>query len=438
MKKATLTFLVCWLGAFSPAVLAGDNRPFDRAQRAMQQKDYKAAITLCLGMLEQAPGDYDVNFLLAQAYSRSGDRERAMAVLGKMETQFPKNSDVIIFVARIHAWKGHYGEAMARYQEVLEFAPGNEEALVGTADIAARQKNHARAFSILQQVIERNPGNADAYYHLGLVHQWEGNTGKAKENFEKAAALDPGNEDYRVILTRASPRLQRKDEIRYGHEVEDWSDGRRDFQNDRLALHLELPRQAGVLILRYQQTHRFGETDRQFGLEAYPRLWRKAYGRFDLGFAPKSDVYPRLSYLAEVYQGLFAAAEASLGVWRMNFPDRPVTAALGSLGYYLGNYYPYVRANYCRENGNTSISWVLNVRRYFSAENFIYAGYGSGTRLLDDLTIQDLLPDRSDIYLAGVTWYVFDKIRIEFHFSRIRGNSLSRTTFQLSTGYRWR
>jgi YaiO family outer membrane protein len=438
MKKKTILSLVLVVGLSFPSFLSGDNRPFDRAQRALKTGDYRDAITICLGELELRPADYDVNFLLSQAYARSGDRDKAMAQLTKMDALFPKNADVVLFVARIHTWKGEYAKALARYREVLDFAPANEEALIGTADVAARQRDYARALPILQQVLERNPRSADAYYHLGLLNQWQGNTGKARESFEKAVALAPGNEDYRVFLTRATPRLQKKFEIRYGHEVENWSDGRADFQNDRLALHLDLPRDAGVLILKYDQTHRFNETDRQIGVESYPRLWPKAYGRFELSFAPKSDFYPRLSYLAEIYQGFLSAAEASLGIWRLNFPDRPVTVFLGSLGYYLGNYYPYVRLNYASENGNSSFSAVFNFRRYFSRENYLYVGYGRGTRLLEDLTVQDLLAERSDIFLAGVTWYVFDKVRIEFNFSAISGSSLSWKTLQFTAGYRWR
>jgi len=438
MKKAVLVILALLVGISAPALFAGDNRPFDRAQRALQLKDYKSAITICLSELELRPADYDVHFLLAQAYSRSGDRAKALAVLVKMEALFPKNSDVILFVARIHTWKGQYAEALARYREVLEFAPDNEEALVGTADVAARQRDYARSLPILQQVLEKNPRNADAYYHLGLLYQWQGNRGQARENFEKAVALAPGNEDYSVFLTSSTPRLQKKYEIRYGHEVENWNDGRPDFQNDRLALHLDLPRDAGVLIFKYNQTHRFGETDRQVGVETYPRLWKKAYGRFELDYGTRALSFPRWSYLGEVYQGFLSAAEASFGVWGLKFPGKQVTVWLGSLGYYLGSYYPYVRMNSSNDAGNHQFSWILNVRRYFSDENFIYAGYGQGSLLIDNPTASDLLAGRGRIYLAGVTWYVFKKIRIEAHLSRTVENSLARTVFQITAGYRWR
>lgn len=438
MKKLNATLLALFIGISAHAIYAGDNRPFDRAQRALRESDYKSAITICLGELEQRPADYDVNFLLAQAYSRSGDRDKAMAVLAKMDGLFPRNSDVVLFVARIHTWRGQYAEAMARYREVLEFAPDNEEALVGTADLAGRQRDYARAHSILREVLEKDPANADAYYHLGLVCQWQGNNGQARRNFEKAAALAPGNEDYRVVMTRAAPRLRKKDEIRYGHEVESWNDGRTDFQNDRLAFHLDLPRDSGALILKYNQTRRFGETDGQFGLESYPRLWTKAYGRFELDYGMQAVSFPRWSYLGEVYQGFLSAAEASFGVWGLRFPGRKVTVWLGSLGYYLGSFYPYLRLNSSDDAGNRRFSWVLNVRRYFSDENFVYAGYGQGALLIDNPTATDLLAGRGRIYLAGVTWYFFKKVRLEAHLSRTTESSLARSTFQVTAGYRWR
>jgi YaiO family outer membrane protein len=438
MRKTVFFCLVLMLVLSPLGLAAGDNRPFDRAQRAMKLKDYRDAIAICLALLERTPGDYDVNFLLAQAYARSGQRDKAMALLTKMDSLFPRNSDVLLFLARIHTWKGEYAKARARYQEVLEFAPGNEGALVGTADVAARQRNFAGAREILRSVLEKNPRNADAYFHLGLLDQWQGNRGQARENFEKAVALAPENEDYRAFLAQSAPRLQKTFELRYQHEVEAFNDGRADFQDNRLALQLDLPKNAGVLILKYNQTYRFGATDHQFGLEAYPRLWSKAYGHFELDYGTPAVAFPRLSYLAEVYQGFLSAAEASVGAWRMNFPGRAVTVALGSLGYYLGNYYPYVRLNYSRDQGRYSFSWTLNARRYFSAENYVYLGYGEGSLLFESPTLQDLFANRGRIYLAGAVWYVARKVRLELHFTHASEQGLVRNTFVLSTGYRWR
>ncbi len=122
MRKRILVVLTIFAAVAAFPLFAGDNRPFDRAQRALKLKDYRSAIAICLGLLDSAPADYDVNFLLAQAYSRSGERGEAMARLEKMDALFPKNSDVLLFMARIHTWNGDYDKATARYREVLEFA----------------------------------------------------------------------------------------------------------------------------------------------------------------------------------------------------------------------------------------------------------------------------------------------------------------------------
>jgi YaiO family outer membrane protein len=437
MKRTTAIALALLVG-ISQLWAADDNRPYDRAQRALQQKDYAATITICLDLLESAPANYDVNFLLVQAYSRSGERDKALSRLERMNALFPRNGDVLLFMARLLTWKGRYADALARYREVLGFDPANEGALVGTADIAARRGDFAEARTILQKVLARDPRNADAYFHLGLVEQWQGNRGRAREDFEKAAALDPANDDYKIFLTSSTPRLEPRLEVRYGHEVDDWSDGRADFQDDQVAVLFGLPGDTGVMALKYNQTHRYAETDRQFEAEAYPRLWTKAYARIDLSYSPEAVYYPRLSALIEIYQGILSAAEVSVGVWHMSFVDRPMTLVLGSVGYYLGNYYPYVRLNYGSENGNATFSWVLNLRRYFSTDNFISVGYGHGTRLLEDLTIQDLLPTPGNIYAAGVTWYIFRNVRLEFQFSRTSDANLTRSAFEFTTGYRWR
>jgi hypothetical protein len=92
----------------------------------------------------------------------------------------------------------------------------------------------------------------------------------------------------------------------------------------------------------------------------------------------------------------------------------------------------------CQDGGNHPFSWVLNVRGYFSDENFVYAGYGQGALLIDNPTASDLLAGRGRIYLAGVTWYIWQKVRIEALFSRTIESSLARSTFQITAGYRWR
>lgn len=380
MRQAAAVLLALVIASTVPsaALQVSDNIPVARAQRAMKMKDYRAAIEVCLFHLAVTPDDYDLKFLLAQAYAFSDRWNKALEVLSGMKAAEPRNTDVLLMESRVLSWKKRYGQALAGYEEVLRLDPGNEEALIGIADIAAWKEQ-------------------------GSV-----------------------------------PRLQTKREVRYGHTVDAFSDERAAFQSDRLAFHLGLPRGAGPLIVKAGQTLRAGERDYQLGLEAYPRLWPRAYGRVELDASPQAVHYPSSSALAEVYQGFLTAGEASLGLWHMRFPSRPVTVYLGSLGWYLGDYYPYARFNYSSEQGNGQLSWSLQLRRYFSDENFVYAGYGRGSRPFEDPTIQDLLDVRADIFTAGAAWYVFEKVRVEVHYSRTSEPDLVRNTFQVSAGWRWR
>ena len=380
MRQAAAVLLALVIAATVPsaALQVSDNIPVARAQRAMKMKDYRAAIEVCLFHLAVTPDDYDLKFLLAQAYAFSDQWNKALEVLSGMKAAEPRNTDVLLMESRVLSWKKRYGQALAGYEEVLRLDPGNEEALIGIADIAA----------------------------------WK----------EQGSAT----------------RLQTKREVRYGHTVDAFSDERAAFQSDRLAFHLGLPGGAGPLIVKAGQTLRAGERDYQLGLEAYPRLWPRAYGRVELDASPRAVHYPSSSVLAEVYQGILTAGEASLGLWHMRFPSRPVTVFLGSLGWYLGDYYPYARFNYSSEEGNGQFSWSLQLRRYFSDENFVYAGYGRGSRPFEDPTIQDLLNVRADIFTTGAAWYIFEKVRVDVHYSRTSEPDLVRNTFQVSAGWRWR
>jgi YaiO family outer membrane protein len=377
---ALLAFLVWSLAApAAPAAAqAGDNTPLARAQRAMGIKDYRAAVEVCLFHLAVTPDDYDLNFVLAQAYAFSNRWDNALEVLVRMRAAEPRNTDVLLLESRVLSWKKRYREALAGYGEVLRIDPGNGEALRGIADVDA----------------------------------W--------------------------TRPKAAPRSRQKREVRYGHAVESFSDDRASFQSDRLSVHLGLPGGTGPLIVKAGQTVRFGERDFQFGLEAYPRLWPRAYGRLELDVSPKAAHYPGSSYLAEIYQGLPSSAEASVGVWHMRFPSRPVTVFLGSLAWSLGRYYPCARFNYGSEDGLGLFSWTLQLRRYFSDESFVYAGWGRGARPFENATLQDLLEVRAGVLTAGAVWHAFGKVRVELHYARTSEPELVRNMFQVSAGWRWR
>jgi YaiO family outer membrane protein len=410
----------------------------ERAAAAIKSKEYTAAITICLGALRQNPLDYEFNFLLSRAYAYSGQWDRALAVLNELALAHPENTDVLLFRARIRSWQKDYRGAEKGYSRVLNLSPDNPEALTGLAEIASWQGHYAKAIDIYGHLARRFSDNPDLYFRLGRVYLWEGNYNRAKENLSRALRLDPGNAEYKQVLRRTSPRFKEKFELRYEYQTENFRDRRENYRDENLVLQLNLFPRFGPVLLKFNQAARAGQKDSRFGFELYPHLWKKAYAYLDVTYSPRATLYPESLYQVELYQGVLASAELSLGFRRMTFLDHPVSMYLGSLAYYFGKYYAVVRLYSPQGRDAEGFSWMANLRRYFSEENYIFAGCGQGLGpAVDIVTLEDVLMRRSRFLLTGFNWYVFQRIRLQLYLTLRDRPSLARTTLFLSTGYRW-
>jgi YaiO family outer membrane protein len=174
------------------------------------------------------------------------------------------------------------------------------------------------------------------------------------------------------------------------------------------------------------------------GIELYPHLWKKAYGYIDILFSPEAIHYPNSSYTLELYQSFLGSAEISLGYRRMNFEIEPVNVFLGSVGYYVGNYYPYVRWYYTPEDEGNNFSWFVNLRRYFTKNNYLALGYGQGSRPFEIITIEDVFVRKSWIFLAEWDWTILKRIHLKVQFThRNEEDGPTRNALFVATGYRW-
>jgi YaiO family outer membrane protein len=424
-------------GVFSKLGPTSQQDPREKAAAAIRARDYESAIKLCLAGLEQNPADYEFNFQLARAYAQTGRLDKAQEILAELSRAHPENTDVLLLRARIDAWEKNYASAEKGYQAVLTLDDGNPEAETGLAELASWQGDPAKAISLYDQVLGREPGNADIHYRVGRLYLRQGNFALAEKSMREAHRLDPENEEYRLGLRQAKPGLQQKFELRYEHQTDGFSDGRSPYVEENLALQARLSGNMGPLVLKYSRAKRFGRDDYRFGLEHYPTLWKRAYGYVDLSYAPRADLYPSWSALLEVYQGLLAAAEISLGYRRQQFNALAASQLLGSMGYYLGNYYACFRWYVSGREAGDRFSWILNLRRYFTQTSYIFAGVGQGARSKEILTLDDWRAKARSILQAGFNWYFFDRLRLQLVFVSGAEGPLHRNTLYLCTGYRW-
>jgi YaiO family outer membrane protein len=153
-----------------------------------------------------------------------------------------------------------------------------------------------------------------------------------------------------------------------------------------------------------------------------------------LAYSPRGIFYPETAYLFEAYQAVFSSAEVSLGFRRMNFARERVSQYLGILGYYFGHYFAYWRWYH---SPGDPFAWLANLRRYFSADSFIFVGCGRGVRTEDIVTWEDYRADQSWVFLAGFNWYLAKKIKLQAYYSVGDEEAVGRSTLFISTGYRW-
>jgi len=408
----------------------------EKASAAIKSKDFSTAIALCLEGLRQNHADYELNFLLGRAYAFSKRYDKALQVLEELALAHPENTDILLFGARVNAWKHDYKAAEKGFNEVLRLNPGNSEALIGLAEIASWQSRYAEALAFYEQVRERDPANADIYFRIGRVYLWDGNYDKARANFEKARSLDPQNREVQRALKMATPRIRDQNELRTEYQTESFSDARKDYVDQRLAFQFKLST-VGPLILKANTTARYSGRDFQYGFEFYPRLWSRAYAFVDAAYSPEALYYPRTCYLAEVYQGISSSWDASLGYRRMNFAEQSVNVLLGSVGRYFGQYIAFFRWYYTPNGEGETLSWTVNLRRYFTDSSYIYAAYGRGSRPFDIVSIEDYSVTRSWVFFSGLDWTVRQRIRIQVNYVYRNEGELRRNLLFIGAGYRW-
>ncbi|MCX6566672.1 MAG: YaiO family outer membrane beta-barrel protein [Candidatus Aminicenantes bacterium] len=437
MKTAGLRFCLVFLLGVASAFASLQDSVKDRALKALRSGDYHTVIRLCLDALQNAPGDEEIVFLLSRAYAIGQDYDRARRTLEPLIRRSPKNTDYLLLRARIEFWNGNAAGAEAGFNEVLALSPQNAEGWAGLARIAAGKGDFSVAERFYLGSLARDPNDAEVHYALGVLYRRQGAFEKARASFKQARRLDPKNPDYKKALTRIPGRSDTAYEIRYILQPETFSDGRSSFLSGQGAYCWRLPKNGPALVFKWDQTKRFDRGDSQFGMEVYPRLWKGGSAYLDFNYSPSAALYPKLSYLVEIYQALSGTFDASLGYRYIKFEPNLVSVYIGSLGAYYGSYYSCLRVYLSPKSNESKISWLFLTRRYFTDRNYIFIGYGQGTRSMEIAAAGDLDFKDVKIIMAGFDWTLFRNLHLLASYCRLNDRGLGRNTFVIGAGYKW-
>jgi YaiO family outer membrane protein len=119
------------------------------------------------------------------------------------------------------------------------------------------------------------------------------------------------------------------------YDLQTFDEGRDDWHTYGIAIYRRLPRASiGLEVLR---AHRFDEQDEAIALDATVRLWRMAYGNVRFQGVIDADVLPRTDAMVELYQGVGAGWEASVGYRNLDVPESMVHVATAGIAKYIGD-----------------------------------------------------------------------------------------------------
>jgi YaiO family outer membrane protein len=410
----------------------------DQALKALRAGRYAQVVRLCTDALRSAPEDEDLLFLLARARAYGDDYTGALQTLDLLVRKSPKNTDYLLLRARIESWRGNVAVAQAGFDEVLKMSPGNPEALSGLGSIAVRKGDMSVAERYYLGSLARDPRNPEVHFALGNVYLWQGAFAKARESYKIARELDPKNSEYKKALTRIPGRTDAGYEFRLLYQPETFTDGRESFQSGQAAFLWHLPRNGPAFVFKGERTRRFGLYDTQVGLEIYPRLWKGGSAYVDINASPGgAKLYPQVGYLLEIYQALSGSWDISAGFRRMEFEGNPVSIFIGSLGLYSGAFYTNARIYYSPKSRESKVSWLLLTRWYFQNRNYLYAGYGQGTRSMEIAATGDLDYRDVNTMMVGLNVTVFGRLHLVGSYNRLNDRVVGRNTFSIGAGYTW-
>jgi YaiO family outer membrane protein len=438
MNAGTLRPFAAALVVFALATPPAHGQSRGDVRQALYAGDHEAAITLALEALRAEPANAEIRFLLARAYGYSGRWDEAEAIVDRLLAEHPADADIIVFKARLRSWHGDLEGAERFFRRALEAQPRSADALAGLADLASWRGEFDAALVFARQALDLDADHAGALFRVGSVLLWQGDYGRARGYLTRAAELDPSNEDYRLGLEKAVPVYARRTEVWLTGRNEHWSDGRRNHSDLGLAVLFGLFNDRAKFVAKAGRSWRADGRDDHAGLEAYPRLWKGAYGYLDLSLAPGAESLPSYSFHLELYQTVLTRFEVSLGYRRTAFEGGGVSTLVASGAAYWGAWYPHLRLSLADTGAETAFNWTAGLRRYLSDTSYVWSGIGRGTRWLETGTVEDVLAGPAWIFDAGFDLCVIRDIRLRGYVSHREGiGGADSTAVSLTVGYRF-
>lgn len=287
------------------------------------------------------------------------------------------NSDVALLLGRTYAWDGQYDSSRVVLTEVLKQKPGNTEALDALADVEYWSANYSKAIDYCDEALQKDSTDENFLLKKARIQHSSKNYDGAVETLKKLLQINPSNAEALKKLQEFRPdALKNAIKLNYVLEYFDGAFNRDPWQMGIVSLSRKT--KFGSVIGRVNLASRFGTTAAQYEVDAWPRISENNYGYLNYGFS-RNTIFPHDRLGFEWYHNFPKAFEGSAGMRMLFFSSSSVDIYTATIGKYLGNYWISLRSFVTPGGTGTSVSGLLQIRRYFSdPENYLgfRVGYG--------------------------------------------------------------
>ena len=165
------------------------NDPLKQALELQHAGNIDEALSVCLSLAEQQPGDFRIHFLLGMLYQQLDKAESAIHHFTESSRLHPELPSAFYNLGVLFFSKGNMEQAVEAYTKAGHLNPDDPDIFYNLALSQKKLGLVKEARKNYEKVLSLNPADTDALYNLGVLCRETGKTEEAIRYFEAAGAL---------------------------------------------------------------------------------------------------------------------------------------------------------------------------------------------------------------------------------------------------------
>jgi tetratricopeptide (TPR) repeat protein len=180
--------------------------------KALEAKNYPAAIEALSKAVAADPGDYSAHFNLGLAYSLDHKDPQAIAEFQKTLELKPGLPQAVTNLAILLLRNKDVAAATPLLRQAHQAKPADARMAMCLGDALLAQNQLAEAAEAYTSALQNDPKSAPSELGLAHVYAKQGKLSEAEEHFKKAAALDPSYKESLLELADLYERAHQNSE----------------------------------------------------------------------------------------------------------------------------------------------------------------------------------------------------------------------------------